>query len=98
VERWLGELALALKHETYRPNPIRRVFISKMMPRRLAGRPLPAQRQQCSLSLGRCCSRRGFRLRVHSPGLIRRLVYRQIHATSCCCCPGWFAARLRQCE
>ena len=66
VERWLGELALALKHETYRPNPIRRVFISKMMPRRLAGRPLPAQRQQCSLSLGRCCSRRGFRLRVHS--------------------------------
>jgi len=29
VERWLGELALALKHETYRPNPIRRVFIPK---------------------------------------------------------------------
>jgi RNA-directed DNA polymerase len=29
VERWLGELALALKQETYRPNPIRRVFIPK---------------------------------------------------------------------
>src|SRR5271165_4568366 len=27
VERWLGELALALKQETYRPDPIRRVFI-----------------------------------------------------------------------
>ena len=29
VERWLGELALALKEETYRPEPIRRVFIPK---------------------------------------------------------------------
>jgi group II intron reverse transcriptase/maturase len=29
VQRWLGELALALKEETYRPDPIRRVFISK---------------------------------------------------------------------
>lgn len=29
VERWLGELALALKKETYRPEPIRRVFIPK---------------------------------------------------------------------
>jgi RNA-directed DNA polymerase len=29
VERWLGELALALREETYRPNPIRRVFIPK---------------------------------------------------------------------
>lgn len=28
-ERWLGELALALREETYRPNPIRRVFIPK---------------------------------------------------------------------
>jgi RNA-directed DNA polymerase len=27
--RWLGELALALKQETYRPDPIRRVFIPK---------------------------------------------------------------------
>src|ERR1700686_2860233 len=26
VERWLGELALALREETYRPEPIRRVF------------------------------------------------------------------------
>jgi RNA-directed DNA polymerase len=25
VERWLGELALALRQETYRPEPIRRV-------------------------------------------------------------------------
>jgi RNA-directed DNA polymerase len=29
VERWLGELALALEQESYRPNPIRRVFIPK---------------------------------------------------------------------
>src|SRR6202158_2853833 len=29
VERWLGELALALKEEKYLPNPIRRVFIPK---------------------------------------------------------------------
>ena len=29
VERWLGELALALGGETYRPEPIRRVFIPK---------------------------------------------------------------------
>src|SRR6476619_1667588 len=26
VQRWLGELALALRQETYRPEPIRRVF------------------------------------------------------------------------
>jgi RNA-directed DNA polymerase len=29
VERWLGELAQALKEETYRPEPIRRVDIPK---------------------------------------------------------------------
>src|SRR5258708_19317635 len=29
VERWLAELALALTEETYRPEPIRRVFIPK---------------------------------------------------------------------
>ena len=29
VQRWLGELALSLKEETYRPDPIRRVFIPK---------------------------------------------------------------------
>jgi retron-type reverse transcriptase len=29
VQRWLGELALALRQETYRPDPIRRVFIAK---------------------------------------------------------------------
>jgi retron-type reverse transcriptase len=29
VERWLGELALALREETYRPAPIRRVFVPK---------------------------------------------------------------------
>ena len=29
VQRWLGELAMALKKETYGPDPIRRVFIPK---------------------------------------------------------------------
>jgi RNA-directed DNA polymerase len=29
VERWLGELAQALREETYQPDPIRRVFIPK---------------------------------------------------------------------
>src|SRR3979490_447277 len=29
VQRWLDELALALRQETYRPDPIRRVFIPK---------------------------------------------------------------------
>src|SRR5471030_1987744 len=29
VERWLAELALALREESYRPEPIRRVFIPK---------------------------------------------------------------------
>lgn len=29
VERWLGELALALREEIYRPAPIRRVYIPK---------------------------------------------------------------------
>jgi len=29
AQRWLGELALALRKETYRPDPIRRVFIPK---------------------------------------------------------------------
>jgi RNA-directed DNA polymerase len=29
VQRWLGELALALRQGTYRPDPIRRVFIPK---------------------------------------------------------------------
>ncbi|WP_374063803.1 group II intron reverse transcriptase/maturase [Cupriavidus sp. DF5525] len=29
LERWLGELALALRQESYRPDPIRRVFIPK---------------------------------------------------------------------
>ena len=29
IERWLGELALALRQETYRPDPIRRVYIAK---------------------------------------------------------------------
>ena len=29
VQRWLGELALALREESYQPDPIRRVYIPK---------------------------------------------------------------------
>jgi RNA-directed DNA polymerase len=29
LQRWLGELALALRQESYRPDPIRRVYIPK---------------------------------------------------------------------
>jgi RNA-directed DNA polymerase len=41
VERWLGELALALRQETYRPDPIRRVYIAKAngRPRHSASSP-----------------------------------------------------------
>jgi RNA-directed DNA polymerase len=41
VERWLGELALALKEESYRPDPIRRCLSRKPMANfgRWASRP-----------------------------------------------------------
>src|SRR5918994_1588720 len=39
VQRWLGELALALRQETYRPDPIRRVYIPKANSGRWASRP-----------------------------------------------------------
>jgi hypothetical protein len=42
LERWLGELAIALKEETYRPDPIRRVFIPKPNGKLRLGRTLPA--------------------------------------------------------
>jgi RNA-directed DNA polymerase len=41
VQRWLGELALALGRRPYRPDPIRRVFIQRPMANsgRWASRP-----------------------------------------------------------
>ena len=37
VQRWLGELALALRQETYRPEPIRRVFTEGQRQAQAAG-------------------------------------------------------------
>src|ERR1700745_2200878 len=37
VGRWLAELALALREETYRPEPIRRVFIEGQRQTQAAG-------------------------------------------------------------
>src|SRR5436309_11397901 len=48
VQRWLGELALALRQQTYRPDPIRRVFIPKARGKR---RPLGRSTLQDRLCL-----------------------------------------------
>ena len=58
AERWLGELALALKEEKYRPDAIRRVFIpkanGKLREQRAGSRPAertlrsgPSERRSC---------------------------------------------------
>ena len=57
VQRWLGELALALRQETYRPDRIRRVFIPKANGKlRSLSRTFPTWQRwsnRCSLSDGR---------------------------------------------
>jgi len=66
VQRWLGELALALRQETYRPDPIRRVFIPKAKATRSrvrcgsGGGGRPERRGNC-----RCRARRGARCRTN---------------------------------
>jgi hypothetical protein len=43
LQRWLGELALALRNEEYRPDPIRRAFIPKANGTQAAGHLDPAR-------------------------------------------------------